>query len=80
MTNETENELIDFVKINRDINGNPRVVCHFLTIADNYSEAVKLANTIGGRKYHTKSYGGGLVFQANDLPKLIECIQRIKIN
>lgn len=64
----------DFTKIRHDINGNPRHVCHFLhldvhgwesnlSLSDRYAIAVKLANSIGGRKYHNKSYGGGIVFQ-----------------
>lgn len=64
----------DFTRIRNDINGNPRHVCHFLhmdvhgwqsniSVSDRYAIAVKLANSIGGRKYHNKSYGGGIVFQ-----------------
>lgn len=53
-------------RIKHDSNGNGRLVVSWLAIpgASTYAEAVKIANTIGGRKYHTKSYGGGIVFQA----------------
>lgn len=57
----------DFTRINRDVNGNPRYVCHFIHIADDYTTAVERANTIGGRKYQTKRYGGGIVFQTYSL-------------
>jgi len=68
---------IDFTRINNDINGNPRYVCHFLnlitskdkftSIEERYNLSIKRANKIGGRKYHTKSYGGGIVFQSYNL-------------
>lgn len=68
MQNEIKtNAGIDFLRIDNDINGNPRYVCHYLNIADNYSEAIKKANSIGGRKYHTKRYGGGVVFQSYNI-------------
>lgn len=65
---------VDFTRINSDSNGNPRYVCHYLSFSDDYSRAVKLANSIGGRKFHNKQYGGGIVFQeynTNDLEKKI---------
>ena len=69
-----------FTRIKNDINGNPRVVTHFLNIADNYQDAVKLANTIGGRKYHTKSFGGGIVFQCYNQDALKNRILEISTN
>lgn len=68
----------DFTRINNDVNGNPRYVCHFLQLSDNYQEAIKKANSIGGRKYHTKSYGGGIVFQSYNLQNLCDKINEIK--
>lgn len=62
-----ETNKIEFKRINNDVNGNPRFVCHFLNIADNYTIAVKLANKIGGRKFHNKQYGGGIVFQSYNI-------------
>ena len=58
---------IDWTRIDNDTNGNPRYVCHFLTIAPTYEQAVKTANKIGGRKYHNKRYGGGIVFQSYNI-------------
>lgn len=77
MNNETVNN-IQFTRIDNDINGNPRYVCHFLNIADNYETAVKMANKIGGRKYHTKKYGGGIVFQSYNIYELEKRINEIK--
>lgn len=66
----------NFTRISNDTNGNPRYVCHFLNFIfdidcgkdlDIYSLAVKRANSIGGRKYHTKQYGGGIVFQSYNI-------------
>jgi hypothetical protein len=35
-----------------------------------YDIAVKRANKLGGRKYHTKAYGGGIVFQSYSIRQL----------
>jgi hypothetical protein len=64
----------DFTRINNDVNGNPRYVLHFMYIDDNYSTAVNKCRCLGGRKYHTKSYGGGIVFQSYSLDHLIKQI------
>lgn len=82
-------ESIEFTRINNDVNGNPRYVCHFLafiTDADRaeadkntadifgittlYNIALRKAHKLGGRKYHTKSYGGGIVFQSYNIADL----------
>ena len=65
----------NLTRVNNDVNGNPRYVFHFLELADHYGEAVTVAKKlIGGKKYHTKNYGGGIVFQSynvqNDLDTL----------
>jgi hypothetical protein len=80
MSTTTQKPQIDFTRINNDINGNPRYVCHFLNIADDYETAVKLANTIGGKKYHTKQYGGGIVFQSYNIEDTASHINEIKVN
>ena len=80
----------DFTRINNDVNGNPRHVCHFLYLdvhgwqsrlwlSDRYAIACKLANSICGKKYHNKQYGGGIVFQeyAGCLDSLCERINRL---
>jgi hypothetical protein len=78
MKNEiTTTSGINFTRIDNDINGNPRYVCHFLNIADNYNEAIKKANTIGGRKYHNKSYGGGIVFQSYNIEDTAKRIKEL---
>lgn len=79
---------IEFTRIKNDVNGNPRYVCHFLHLdvhgwqsniglSERYGIACKLANTIGGRKYNTKKYGGGIVFQSYSLIDLISHIERV---
>lgn len=72
---------IEWTRVKNDVNGNPRHVCHFTdletfntrfygrvnsTISERYARVVKLANKVGGRKYHNKFYGGGIVFTAYD--------------
>lgn len=72
---------IKFTRINNDINGNPRYVCHFLNFKPyavpgepqqklEYSEALKMAKKLGGRKFHNKQYGGGIVFQSYNIESL----------
>ena len=79
---------IEFTRIKNDVNGNPRYVCHFLNLdvhgwqsniglSDRYAIACKLANAIGGRKYHAKSYGGGIVFQSYSLDATVNDINRV---
>jgi len=46
-------------------------------ISELYSIAVKKANKIGGKKYHTKSYGGGIVFRSYNTDDLSNKIQQI---
>ena len=81
----------DFTRIKNDVNGNPRYVIHFLaclpdsikndyktmTIVEKYRYSIELMRKIGGRKYHTKGYGGGIVFQSYSLPNLIKSIEEL---
>ena len=84
---------INWTRINNDVNGNPRYVCHFLSlntvdekenthndwnrISNLYAMAVKRANRIGGKKYNSKKYGGGIVFQSYSLPDTEKHIMRV---
>jgi len=76
---------IDWTRINNDINGNPRYVCHYLAfkplqgandtyVRFEYEEALKIAKKLGGRKFHNKQYGGGIVFQSYNIESLTEKI------
>ena len=74
---------IEFKRVNNDVNGNPRYVCHFLNlvcekdcynsvgeyigVSDKYIIALKRAKRIGGKKYHNKQYGGGIIFQSYNI-------------
>lgn len=79
-----ENSKINWTRIDNDVNGNPRYVCHFcaispdnisnLPVAERYAATVAFANKLGGRKYHTKKYGGGIVFQSYNIKDLEERI------
>jgi hypothetical protein len=93
---ETTNKIIEFTRVNNDINGNPRYVCHFFKFLtdeernsygiDNYKQlyqlAVKRANKIGGKKFHNKQYGGGIVFQmySGEAEKMTQLINELKNN
>ena len=63
-----------FTRVNNDTNGNPRYVIHFLSVLNDfendsregisyrYDKALKKMKPFGGRKFHNKQYGGGIVF------------------
>ena len=68
--------VIEWTKVNNDANGNPRYVCHYLNLitdADrksgdtSYSTALYNAKKLGGKKFHNKQYGGGVVFQSYNI-------------
>jgi hypothetical protein len=79
--------MIEFQSITNDGNGNPRYVIDFyhilteveqeLPFLDRYPLAIKKANKIGGRKFHNKQYGGGLVFSTYNLASLEKKILEI---
>lgn len=55
----------NFTRIKHDANGNPRHVTSWLGFGFNsYAEAIRAANTIGGSKYNTRAFGGGIMFQS----------------
>jgi hypothetical protein len=76
-----------FTRIKNDINGNPRYVCHYThlstpvdrdaDISERYTLALARARTIGGKKYHTKKYGGGIVFQTYSLQDTCDSINKL---
>lgn len=77
---------IDFKRVNNDINGNPRYVCHFLnfvvdsdkgSISDKYDIAVKRAKEVGGKRYSNKSYGGGIVIQSYNIIEDSKAIEEL---
>jgi len=81
---------IEWTRIKNDVNGNPRYVCHFTnfltsfeyesnwdSVESCYTLACKRANTIGGRKFHNKQYGGGIVFQSYSLDETEQAIARM---
>lgn len=98
-----ETQKIEFTRINNDINGNPRYVCHYsdiplskfdlaviqhkIIVAKSlgactvgmqtnleYQIALNKCRKLGGKKYHTKNYGGGIVFQSYNIQALEKSI------
>lgn len=84
-------ETLTFTRVPSDACGNPRYAVHFLNlntreeldrdpwipISDKYALATKRANTIGGRRYHCKRYGGGIVFQSYSIDETAAHISRV---
>jgi len=85
MTQTATPRQIEFTRINNDTNGNPRYVCHYhalLTetesndrtgidfVSRQYRQALNRAKKLGGRKFHNKQYGGGIVFQSYSTTEL----------
>jgi len=80
---------MEFTRIDNDTNGNPRYVTHFcnlltdaesyngLSIDDQYRLALNRAKKIGGKKYHNKKYGGGIVFQSYNTKDLKNSINNL---
>lgn len=78
----------NFTRVKNDVNGNPRYVCHFLhldvhgmysgiDLSQRYNVAVALARTLGGKRFHNKQYGGGIVFQCYNLHQLCDRINEL---
>jgi hypothetical protein len=74
-------EATDFTRQKNDVNGNPRFAVHFLNLLTDwersqygygwdlsrkYEIALARSRQWGGRKYHNKKYGGGIIFQEYD--------------
>lgn len=83
----------DFTRVNNDTNGNPRYVAHFLAftssddlagymgldkITQKYNLALSRAKALGGRKFHNKQYGGGIVFTSYNTRELAEKINQLR--
>lgn len=63
----------NWTKLKLDTNGNSRHVTSWCGFGfKTYPEAVTAANSLGGRKFHNKQFGGGLMFQALgcELPRI----------
>ena len=75
----------DFTTIDNNSYGNPRFVIHFLNIPLDemefhlkYNSALYKCKALGGKKYHNKSYGGGIVFSTYNLDDLITKLNNLK--
>lgn len=81
----------DFTRVNNDTYGNPRYVIHFLNLIPSDFEFIGVSQKydlvlsinkklgLGGRKFHNKQYGGGLVFQSYNLTHTIKFLEE-KLN
>lgn len=83
----------DLTRVKNDVNGNPRYVIHFLAlltdeekgfkdgasgIINGYAIAIDRAKKLfGGRKFHNKQYGGGIVFQSYNVAVELSLINAI---
>jgi len=58
---------VQVFRTTNDVNGNPRYIVHFLSVARTMGDAVCKIRKIGGGRYRGKSFGGGLVFSSYSL-------------
>jgi len=42
-----------------------------------YEEALNIARTLGGKKFHNKQYGGGIVFQSYNIDDVTQAILKL---
>ncbi len=83
---------MEYKKIKHDINGNPRYVIHFMKlltqneldsfsgidkITQAYALALKKAKKLGGKAYHGKDFGGGIVFKSFNIESTIKDIKGV---
>lgn len=52
--------------------------CNLDSISASYKLALMRAKTIGGKKFHNKQYGGGIVFQSYNIYDLSKRILELK--
>ena len=85
----TTTQKIELTRVKHDANGNPRYVCHFLNLINDsegaglsldqkYSLALSKSRAIGGKKFHNKQFGGGIVFQSYNVNNLSKSIIELK--
>lgn len=69
LINEKDEQIADLqAKVNRS----------FGSISEKYAIAVRKAREIGGKKYHNKQFGGGIVFQSYCTDRLKKSILEIQ--
>lgn len=79
------NPMIAWTRVNNDANGNGRFVCwygHLLKAEEkgkpeSYTTALCRAKQIGGKKFHNKQFGGGIVFQCVNVEELQSAITEL---
>lgn len=79
----------DLTPVNNDVNGNPRYVIHYTAlitdldretcdISERYQLAIAKAKKLfGGRKFHNRQYGGGIVFQSYSVDTELRLINEL---
>jgi len=68
----------NWTRVQNDNNGNPRYVVSWLELGvKSYDAALNLARSIGGKKFHNRQYGGGIVFRSYYLPETEAAIDRV---
>ncbi len=82
-------ECLKMIRVKNDVNGNSRHVVHWLglepatpeglDISARYDRVLRAARTVGGRKFHNRQYGGGVVFQAYacEMPERVALIRAL---
>lgn len=56
---------------------NAKYISLMNTTVHAYISAIKKAKTIGGKKFHNKQYGGGIVFQSYNIAETAKQIHEL---
>ena len=68
----------NWTRVSNDVCGNPRYVTTWhIFRTKTYEAAINLSRSIGGRKYETPQYPGGIVFLSYWLPETEAAIDRV---
>ena len=63
-------------KLDNDVNGNPRYLIHYRSIAESWEKALKISRKVGGRAYRGKWFAGGIVISTYNLEWTLGAIVR----
>lgn len=68
----------NFTRMTNDINGNPRYVASWCAMGfSSYDKALTSCKKVGGKKFHNKQFGGGIIFVSYRLQDVCDNINNL---